>query len=98
MPSTLPLPVPTPHGWRCSRARARMGRMLAAAVTVALLVLPAAGPASAAPAPWFYWRSLVDGARVCAQTSPGAGWELDSAAFDGPGCQSRRKVLVIPVQ
>lgn len=52
--------------------------------------------ALAAPAPWYYWRSLVDGARVCAQTSPGAGWARDSAPHDGPGCQPRRKVLVVP--
>ena len=55
-----------------------------------------AAPALAAPAPWYYWRSLVDGARVCAQTSPGAGWAVDSAPHEGPGCQPRRKVLVIP--
>ena len=54
--------------------------------------------AQAAPAPWYSWRSLVDGARVCAQTSPGPGWERDSAAHDGPGCQPRRKVLVIPMR
>lgn len=59
--------------------------------------LPAT-PAQAAPAPWYYWRSLVDGARVCAQASPGQGWERDSAAFEGPGCQPRRKVLVIPMR
>ena len=52
----------------------------------------------AAPAPWYYWRSLVDGQRVCAQTSPGPGWEQDSAAYEGPGCQPRRQVLVVPVR
>lgn len=61
-----------------------------------LLASLCAATALAAPAPWYYWRSLVDGARVCAQTSPGAGWALDSAPHDGPGCQPRRKVLVIP--
>lgn len=52
----------------------------------------------AAPAPWYYWRSTVDGSKVCAQTSPGHGWERDSAAYDGPGCHPRRKVLVIPMR
>ena len=52
----------------------------------------------AAPAPWYYWRSLVDGQRVCAQTSPDPGWEQDSAAYEGPGCQPRRKVLVVPMR
>lgn len=55
-----------------------------------------AASAQAGPAPWYYWRSLVDGTRVCAQASPGPGWERDSAAHEGPGCQPRRKVLVIP--
>ncbi len=54
--------------------------------------------AQAAPAPWYYWRSMLDGARVCAQTSPGPNWERDSAAYDGPGCHPRRKVLVIPMR
>lgn len=54
--------------------------------------------ALAAPAPWYYWRSLVDGKRLCAQTSPGAGWTRDSAAFEGPGCQPRRRVIVVPMR
>ena len=54
--------------------------------------------ASAAPAPWYYWRSTIDGARVCAQTTPGPGWLRDSAPHDGPGCQARRKVLIIPMR
>ena len=62
------------------------------------LVLLAPLMAQAAPAPWYYWRSLVDGQRVCAQTSPGPGWEQDSAAYEGPGCQPRRKVLVVPMR
>ena len=65
-----------------------------------LLVLALLAPllVQAAPAPWYYWRSLVDGKRVCAQTSPGPGWERDSAPHEGPGCQPRRKVLVVPMR
>ena len=59
------------------------------------LLLPLA---HAGPAPWYYWRSTVDGARACAQASPGPGWERDSAAYDGPGCQPRRKVLIVPMR
>ena len=62
------------------------------------LVLLAPLLVQAAPAPWYYWRSLVDGQRVCAQTSPGPGWERDSAPHEGPGCQPRRKVLVVPMR
>jgi hypothetical protein len=54
--------------------------------------------AFAAPAPWFYWRSKVDGQRVCAQTSPGSGWEKDSPPYEGPGCTPRRKVLIVPMR
>ena len=45
-----------------------------------------------------HWRSTIDGAKVCAQTSPGHGWERDSAAYEGPGCQPRRKVLIVPIR
>lgn len=75
-------------------------RTLCALPLLSLLVLPAlqAPQVQAAPAPWYYWRSTVDGKRVCAQTSPGHGWERDSAAYEGPGCQPRRKVLVVPMR
>jgi hypothetical protein len=71
---------------------------MAAAVVLALALWSLAFAVSAAPAPWYYWRSKVDGTRVCAQTSPGPGWERDSAAYDGPGCRPRRKVLVVPMR
>ena len=54
--------------------------------------------ALAAPAPWYYWRSQVDGQRICAQTSPGVGWTRDSDAFEGPDCQPRRRVIVVPMR
>lgn len=34
----------------------------------------------AAPAAWYKWTSKRDGTQVCAQVSPGEGWEK----FDGP--------------
>ena len=77
-----------------ARTRGVRVPMRAAALWLSLASLPTL----AAPAPWYYWRSTVDGARVCAQASPGDGWTLDSAAYDGPGCQPRRKVLVIPMR
>lgn len=67
-------------------------------IALALLAPLTTLPVQAAPAPWYYWRSLVDGARVCAQTSPGPGWARDSAAYEGPGCQPRRKVLIVPMR
>ncbi|MFT4243739.1 MAG: hypothetical protein QM569_15835 [Acidovorax sp.] len=61
-------------------------------------LLLAAFAAHAAPAPWYYWRGKVPGARVCAQVPPGPGWVRDSAAYDGAGCQRRPKVYVIPMR
>ena len=65
---------------------------------VALALMLLTPLVQAAPAPWYYWRSLVDGQRVCAQTSPGPGWEQYSAAYEGPGCQPRTKVIVVPMR
>lgn len=79
-----------------SRAYAGQGMAWRACAVLAGLLI--ASQAAAAPAPWFYWRSRVDGARVCAQTSPGPGWERDSEAYDGPGCQPRRRVLIVPMR
>ncbi|MFY3382847.1 hypothetical protein [Paracidovorax sp. MALMAid1276] len=72
-------------------------RALGIAVAVAVAV-SAMAAAYAGPAPWYYWRSAVDGARVCAQTSPGPAWERDSDPYDGPGCHPRRKVLIVPMR
>ena len=56
------------------------------------------GLALAAHAPWYHWRSKVDGHRVCAQVSPGPGWERDGGPYEGPMCQPRRRVFVIPMR
>lgn len=58
---------------------------------VLILVLTLASAVSAMPAPWYWWRSQIDGARVCRQTSPGSGWVRDSAAFEAPKCQGRTR-------
>ncbi len=68
----------------------------AVAAVLGLLGLLGAQLALAAPAPWYYWRSTIDNARVCAQTSPGSGWVQDSGPFDGPGCQPRPRVFILP--
>ena len=44
------------------------------------------------------FQGQVDGQRICAQTSPGVGWTRDSDAFEGPGCQPRRRVIVVPMR
>ncbi|MBE2260594.1 MAG: hypothetical protein IAE88_17175 [Rhodobacteraceae bacterium] len=41
----------------------------------------------AAPAPWFMWRSKLDGKAFCAQTKPGEGWEKASGPYQDARCQ-----------
>lgn len=72
-----------------------MNRAVRLAAIGALLLGPLA---LAAPAPWYWWRSKVDGVRICAQNSPGSGWERDSGAYAGPGCAPKPRVFVIPVR
>ena len=99
------MPEPSPHCLQTDRpasgvaGSAWVARVLGHFVLVLFTVFAfcAGSAAFAAPAPWYYWRSAVDGTRVCAQTSPGHGWERDSPAYDGPGCNARRKVLIIPM-
>ena len=73
--------------------RARALLPLLAGLVVVLTPL-----AEAAPAPWYWWTSKVDGVRICAQTSPGNGWERDSAPYAGPGCAPKPRVFVIPMR
>ena len=49
----------------------------------------------AAPAPWYKWRSKVDGETFCAQTSPGEGWEKLAGPYKDARCEkySRRSRL-----
>ncbi|XAH22490.1 hypothetical protein AAFF27_21160 [Xylophilus sp. GW821-FHT01B05] len=60
---------------------------------VLLAVLWLAGTAAAAPAPWYQWRSLLNGARVCAQTSPGEGWARDDGPYRDAGCRHVLRVI-----
>jgi len=48
-----------------------------------------AGTALARPAPWFKWRSKVDGALVCAQSPLGAGWEKAFGPYQDSHCAKR---------
>lgn len=44
--------------------------------------------ALAAPAPWHQWSSRLNGALVCAQTSPGPGWAHARGPFKEAGCHT----------
>jgi hypothetical protein len=42
--------------------------------------------ATAGPAPWYKWRSKLDGTLVCAQTPLGAGWERVAGPYQDSHC------------
>jgi hypothetical protein len=42
--------------------------------------------ALAGPAPWYQWRSKVDGKQVCAQTALGPGWERAAGPYKDSHC------------
>ena len=74
----------------------RLARIAALALCAGAVLGLSLTTAQAAPAPWYYWRSKIDGARVCAQVSPGPGWLRDSGPFDGPLCRPKPRVFVLP--
>lgn len=43
--------------------------------------------ALAGPAPWFKWRSKLDGKQTCSQTPLGPGWEKASGPFKDSQCK-----------
>ena len=59
-------------------------------LTAALLAL-CASQLAAEPAPYWQWRSKVDGQLVCSQTPLGAGWEKASGPYQDSHCQYRRR-------
>jgi len=68
-----------------------MSRLVHCLVLLAPLWL--AGMAVAAPAPWYQWRSLLNGTRVCAQTSPGEGWARDDGPYSDAACRRPLRVI-----
>lgn len=41
----------------------------------------------AAPAPWYKWRSKLNGKEFCTQTFPGNGWERSSGPYKDARCE-----------
>lgn len=58
-----------------------MKHLIAAGLLTACMV------AAAAPAPWYKWRSKVDGTLSCAQSTLGFGWELASGPYKDSRCE-----------
>ncbi|MCA1856395.1 hypothetical protein LE190_10750 [Massilia oculi] len=46
-----------------------------------------AGAALAGPAPWYQWRSKLDGALACSQTPLGPGWEKSGGPYRDARCE-----------
>jgi hypothetical protein len=44
---------------------------------------------SAEPAPWFKWRSKLDGTLACSQTPLGPGWDQVAGAYRDSRCEKR---------
>jgi hypothetical protein len=53
---------------------------------IATALLLTAAVAHAGPAPWFEWRSKIDGKLVCSQTPLGAGWEKARGPYRDSHC------------
>lgn len=54
---------------------------------LALLLALACVSSLAGPAPWFKWRSKVDGSLVCSQTPLGPGWDKVAGAYRDGRCE-----------
>lgn len=52
-----------------------------------LLALLLVASALAGPAPWFQWRSKLNGALACSQTPLGPGWEKSSGPYRDARCE-----------
>jgi hypothetical protein len=61
-------------------------------LAIGLLLAGAGAALLAAPAPWFKWRSKVDGKLVCTQTPLGPGWEKATGPYQDSHCEKRHTV------
>ena len=53
---------------------------------LAILLAWSCMAALAGPAPWYNWRSKLDGKQVCAQTGLGQGWEKAGGPYKDSHC------------
>ena len=54
---------------------------------VALMAMLLCTAVVAAPAPWFLWRSALNGKLFCSQVPPGDGWEKADGPFKDARCK-----------
>ncbi|WP_202423727.1 hypothetical protein [Duganella margarita] len=55
--------------------------------TLLLALLLGVGSLTAAPAPWWKWRSKIDGTLACSQTPLGEGWQKAYGPFRDARCE-----------
>jgi hypothetical protein len=55
----------------------------------ALLLAICTADATAGPAPWYQWRSKLDGQLACSQTPLGSGWEKASGPYRDSHCEKK---------
>jgi hypothetical protein len=67
---------------------ARVRCMQKIAVALGMLSLICA-TSLADPAPWFYWKNIATGDRICAQFPPEDGWMKDGGPFKDARCANR---------
>jgi hypothetical protein len=61
-------------------------KTILASLSIAILALGSA-PSDAGPAPWYQWRSKVNGMVVCSQTPLGSGWDRIEGAYKDSRCE-----------
>ncbi len=52
-----------------------------------LALMLCCGSLTAGPAPWWKWRSKIDGTLACSQTPLGEGWEKAYGPFRDAHCE-----------
>jgi hypothetical protein len=62
--------------------------MRRAKIILAMTILSVTTATYAQSAPYYWWKSKIDGKRYCLQTSPGDGWARDSGPFKDARCST----------
>jgi hypothetical protein len=66
-----------------------MNNTITARLIAAALLSTCCAAALADPAPWYRWRSKLDGKVVCAQIMSPQGWQKDSPPYQDSRCEKR---------
>lgn len=62
-------------------------RHIKALPVLLLAAMLGATSVQAGPAPWYLWRSKIDGQLACSQTPLGPGWVQDAGPFKDSRCE-----------